>query len=321
MTFTSLKEDQTFLTDLSQSLDGLLANDTNNLVRQKTAWSLSNLSEVLVENRDKLGKAFTDEFNLNVWLALLDTASHACTRESDKLKSYLVRTLGNLISYITVFDIEYLAKEINLNKLEAAITSSIEALCQCRHVKMLKVKWNLSHAIGVSMRKFSTWELQLRNPRWLQMFYDTLLFLFTESSNFKVRINACIALMTVNIYDRGRVGLDAIGRCQKDSIYIELWTSLLEVLAKVNSGDQSCDDELDHKATLIHQLCRFFTYLCKYLKLEDLGKCLQRIRSESVDSMTSHELRKILLEYIKNIFEQIEANKQEGKVLDTKCFI
>ncbi len=99
VTFTSLKEDQTFLNDLSQSLQDLLTNDTNNLVRQKTAWSLSNLSEVLVENRDKLGKAFTDEFNLNVWLGLLDTASHACLRESDKLKSYLVRTLGNLIRY------------------------------------------------------------------------------------------------------------------------------------------------------------------------------------------------------------------------------
>ena len=99
VTFTSLKEDQSFLSDLSFSLQELLANDNNNLVRQKTAWSMSNLSEVLVENSDKLGKAFTDEFNLTVWLGLLDTASNACERESDKLKSYLVRTLGNLIKY------------------------------------------------------------------------------------------------------------------------------------------------------------------------------------------------------------------------------
>jgi hypothetical protein len=208
---------------------------------------------------------------------------------------------------------EYLDKEINLAKLEAAITHSIEALCQCRNVKMLKVKWNLSHAIGVSMRKFSAWDLQLRNPAWLQMFYDTLLYLFTESSNFKVRINACIALMTVNIYDRGRIGLDATGTSRKDSIYIELWTSLLEVLARVNSGEQSCEDELQHKATLVHQLCRFFTYLCKYLRLDDLEKCLQRIKSESNNLMKSHELRKILLEYIRTIFDQIEANKLEGK--------
>lgn len=63
---------------------------------------MSNLSEVIVENSDKLGKAFTDEFNLNVWLELLDTASNACEREPDKLKSYLVRTLGNLIKYLFV---------------------------------------------------------------------------------------------------------------------------------------------------------------------------------------------------------------------------
>lgn len=46
VTYTSLKEDQNFLSDLTSCLLSALANETNNLVRQKTAWSMSNLSEV-----------------------------------------------------------------------------------------------------------------------------------------------------------------------------------------------------------------------------------------------------------------------------------
>lgn len=91
------------------------------------------------------------------------------------------------------------------------------------------------------------------------MFYDTLLELFTESSNFKVRINACIALMTVNIYDRSSIGLKsrketATTGKYNESIYIELWMSLVSVFSKLNSGEQSDDDEVQHKATLIHQV-------------------------------------------------------------------
>ena len=250
VTFTSLKEDQTFLNDLSCSLINLLTNDTNNLVRQKSAWSLSNLSEVLVENGDKLGRTFTDEFNLTIWLRLLDTASNLCIRESDKLKSYLVRTLGNLINYVTLIDVEWLKKELKLDIVISSITKAIEALCSCKNVKMLKVKWNLSHAIGVAMRQFNTWPLQMNHPKWLSVFYDTLLELFTLSNNFKVRINACIALMNINLNRNG----------VNDSIYSKLWFSLLDTFTKTNNENISLLDatnEAQHKITLLHQVINF----------------------------------------------------------------
>lgn len=180
-----------------------------------------------------------------------------------------------IISYITVFDVECLEREINRSKLEASIGRGIDSLCQCRHVKMLKVKWNLSHAIGVSMRKFSTWQLQLLNPSWLQMFYNTLLDLFTESSNFKVRINACIALMTVNIYDRGSIGIEldstatrqsssssrnALAAYSQEPIYLQLWISLIGVFSKLYVGEPIVDEsnEVQHKASLIHQVSWVF---------------------------------------------------------------
>jgi len=268
VTFTSLKEDQTFLNDLSQCLIALLTNDTNNLVRQKTAWSLSNLSEVLVENGDKLGRTFTDEFSLTIWLRLLDTASNLCIRESDKLKSYLVRTLGNLINYVTLIDVDLIKNELRFDLVTVSITRAIEALCSCKNVKMLKVKWNLSHAIGVAMRQFNTWSLQINNPKWLQLFYDTLLDLFTLSNNFKVRINACIALMNISL---SRTDNNTISQNANESIYFKLWFSLMDTFTKtINENINLLDatNEAQHKTTLLHQVMKIFNiywYLIIYL--------------------------------------------------------
>ena len=252
VTFVSLKEDQQFLNDLSMCLVNLLTTDTNNLVRQKAAWSLSNLSEVLVENRDKLGKVFTDEFSLSIWLRLLDSAS-LCTRDSDKLKSYLVRTLGNLINYITWFDLETIRKDLgDLGKVEKAITKSVEALCSCRYAKMLKVKWNLSHAIGIAMKQFLGWRLEIASPRCIQMFYGTLLELFAQSNNFKVRINACVALMSSGLSERSLL-VSEDGK----PIYISLWCSLFDAFNKLGNQCLSLVDannESQHKNTLIHQV-------------------------------------------------------------------
>lgn len=302
VTFASLKEDQAFLNDLSMSLLNLLSQDQNNLVRQKAAWSMSNLSEVLVENGDKLGKLFTDEFNLNTLIKLLNTSTNSCHKESDKIKSYLVRSLGNFINYASLID-------NNSSNLESSISKAIEALCSCRNVKMLKVKWNLSHAIGVAMRRFNTWNLQITNPQWLTLFYDTLNELFTQSNNFKVRINACIAIMTINL---------KIEKSNYD-IYIRLWASLIENFSKLNNGDENeLNLEVQHKNTLIFQLCKLFTYLTKYLQRDYLKplteSCFNSLKiTNRKDDKIIHlnELRNFLTDYIDSIFKQIEINKLE----------
>ncbi|CAF0791844.1 unnamed protein product [Brachionus calyciflorus] len=320
VTFTSLKEDQNFLTDLSVCLLNLISNDSNNLVRQKTAWSMSNLSEVLIENVERVGGVFTEEFNLKIWYRLLDSASSACQRESDKLKSYLVRTLGNLISYISSVDVEIVKNQLDLISVEKSISKAVESLCSCKNVKMLKVKWNLSHAIGVAMKRFSNWSLHFDNPKWLEIFFDTLLELFTQSNNFKVRINACIALMNINSSDINIIRAD-----EKDSIYIKIWTGLIEGFSKLKNENIDANNEIQHKNNLTHQLCKLFTFLCKYLRVEDLekimNKCLNNLKlnsmpknltnSELNKSLTINELRSYFVNYIKSIYDQIETYKQD----------
>lgn len=142
----------------------------------------------MIENGEKLGTAFTDEFHVSQWLRLIDTVSHTCRTDSDKIKSYLVRALGNLISYASLIDPEHFLNELGKSRevVERAVERAIDALCACRHVKMLKVKWNLSYAIGVATRRFGQWRMALDNPKWLLVFANTLWELFANSNNFKV---------------------------------------------------------------------------------------------------------------------------------------
>lgn len=249
VTFASLKEDQNFLTDLSLCLLNLINNDSNNLVRQKTAWSISNLSEVLIENIERVGNVFIEEFNLSIWYQLLESTTHACYRESEKLKSYLVRALGNLINYASSTDIELIKNQFDLVKVERSISKAIETLCMCKNVKMLKVKWNLSHAIGVAIKRFNNWSLADKNSQWLQLFYGTLLELFSSSSNFKVRINACIALMSINTSD-----VNIMRTNTNDSIYLKIWYGLIEGFSKLKNENIDATNEIQHKNTLTHQV-------------------------------------------------------------------
>jgi hypothetical protein len=258
VTYTSLKEDQNFLNDLSVCLLAALSNETNNLVRQKTAWSMSNLSEVLIENGDKLGKIFTDEFRLTVWLRLLDTVTHTCRSESDKMKSYLVRALGNLINYASLVSLEQYESEFgDVEIVERSVGKAIDALCACRNVKMLKVKWNLSYSIGVAMRRFGQWQMAVKNPNWLVAFTDTLWELFAQSSNFKVRINACNALMTVNLNDKSLKVTGPPTTGEQVSIYLKLWSGLIDAFTQLKNDNIDATNELQHKTTLEHQVNGF----------------------------------------------------------------
>jgi hypothetical protein len=336
--FTSLKEDTIFLNDVSQCLLNLLNNDTNNLIRQKAAWSLSNLSEVLMENSDRMNKLFIDQFRIYIILDLLKVATKTCfSRESDKFKSYIVRALGNFINYISRIDEAlYLCETppIDINYVEVCVSRAIEALCQCKHGKMLKIKWNLSHAIGVAikyqMNGNNEWFLEQRNPNWMNMFYDTLIELFSTSLNYKVRINACIALMTINLnHDRNKSKLitksDNIDSrsCleQVMTLYIRLWTVLIDAFNKVsnsseNNSTQSAKNEIQHEITLVHELCKLFTYLCKHIRINDLNGLIFQFEKCLKPNNTENSIRNKLVNHLTNytdkIINNIESYKLEG---------
>ena len=223
---------------------------------------------------------------------------------------------------------------MDVSTIERSIGRAVDALCSCRTAKMLKVKWNLSHAIGVAMRHFDAWRMQLSNAIWLKTFYDTLIEMLTQSSNYKVRINACHALMTLNMSEksfiRGNKYFNNNEQQQQQSacIYLRLWTSLMTSFAKIdnnnnnNSNNNSSEsnatvnrldaaDEAQHKQTLVTQLCRLFVYLCKYLRADDIGALMEQLRAAQWTGPVGKRqlLRAHLAAYIRGIFEQVEANK------------
>lgn len=237
VTFQSLKEDVFFLNDFGQCVLRLM-DDHNTLVRQKCAWSFGNLSEILVENKEKLGLIFVDEFDFNTVLQLLQKAYESCSKESDKIKSYLVRTLANLLNYLP--NRQY---DQNIQKL---ITLAINELLQCKKCKMLKVKWNLCHSIGVCLKNSET----LSQQQWQMAFYNTLIEFFVSSTNYKVRINACVAL---NQQNKREFGFNLV--------YFQLWSRVFEVFEKVieNESDRG-NYELQHKNMLFLQVRILFSY-------------------------------------------------------------
>ena len=262
ITYPSLKEDFKFIYDLIDCIMVILQNDTNNLVKQKCTWSLSNLSEILIENKDKLASVFVENFNSLIFFRLLKITTEVCARESDKIKSYLVRTLGNLLSYVTddfrncinndsSDDVAHLNRHVlTKQQVDDQITRSIECLIQCGSAKMLKVKWNLCHSFGIVLRNSHV----LKQISWQTSIFKTLIGFLLENPNFKIKINSIIALMQLQKRDFGL-----------NLFYYKLWTSLFRSFFCIHFENQSISDssnEFEHKKTLIQQVSNATCAFC-----------------------------------------------------------
>jgi hypothetical protein len=258
ITYPSLKEDFKFIYDLVNCIMKILENDSNNLVKQKCTWSLSNLSEVLIENKDKLASIFVENFNSFIFFRLLRLTTEVCARESDKIKSYLVRTLGNLLNYVSesFINCENSSSDqlmITMNRqnrnsltqqqINDQITRSIDCLIQCGQAKMLKVKWNLCHSFGIVLRNSHV----LNRAIWQTSIFETLIGFCLNNPNFKIKINSIIALMQLQKRDYGL-----------NLFYSRLWSCLFRSFFSINFENQSNTDtsnEFEHKKTLIQQVC------------------------------------------------------------------
>jgi hypothetical protein len=99
-----------------------------------------------LENKSANGPSH-EYLNHNLYFRLVKCSVDVCMRESDKIKSYLVRTLGNLLNYL---DENLLHQKLdnNADSINGYVTNAVKQLIACRNTKMLKVKWNLCYSIG-----------------------------------------------------------------------------------------------------------------------------------------------------------------------------
>jgi hypothetical protein len=176
------------------------APDPNNkAVRVSASWALANLTDTLLQaERERRGDmAEEDAFPVRLArsvlqrsvVAALDTASAVNT------KSNAVRCVGNMLFYLTR---DRLGSEQEFDSLMASGTQCL--VTNIRSGKIMKIRWNACYAASNVLRK----EGLEAAYGWKQDLLDCLLDTVVHFNNFKVRINAAVALGSVA--HRGTLG-------------------------------------------------------------------------------------------------------------------
>ncbi|CAH1231205.1 HEATR6 [Branchiostoma lanceolatum] len=244
--YPCLKEDISFLADVAQACT-LGLEEKNLSCRWKAAWSLGNLSNTIVSNREELGADFTDNFS-DVLLQSLFNLALKSAADHDKVKSNAVRTLGNLVRFLRpeAFD------KINFRQY---VEQTAQVLTKCVKTGMAKVRWNACYAVG---NMFNNPALPLGVAPWAPSLYSALQEAIKDCKNFKVRINATLALTVPALREH-------FGSQEQFS---ELWGCLADTLV----GTERVEDfsEFKYRDTLREQLCGSLVHLTGLACREDL---------------------------------------------------
>ncbi|CAG8437478.1 9765_t:CDS:10 [Scutellospora calospora] len=184
--FPSLQQDTKFASDMALTVIQQMS-DQNLLVRVRSSWALGNLCDtmVILSNPSNISQGVTprnanlNEFLINVLWAKIVKAGLSAANDNDKVRPNGVRTLGSIIH---VLPTNFIVRE------ERGLIKDV-------------VRWNACYAASNMLRnpnfpigqKSNTWSVQL---------YDALIRAVQTSKNFKVRINASLALATPTTRDK-----------------------------------------------------------------------------------------------------------------------
>ncbi|XP_028392050.1 HEAT repeat-containing protein 6-like isoform X2 [Dendronephthya gigantea] len=277
-----LREDTVFVTDTANAaLNGL--NDSVLLVRMRAAWTLANLSDALVINKNIDESTFVYEFSENLLLRLIN-ASLKASEDSEKVRCNIVRTLGNLAKYLSKENVE---KQVFL----AAVEKKFEVLSKCILNGQMKTRWNACYAAGNVYSNLSLPNGQTSASIQMQ---DALLFVVNSCKNFKVRINAVNALAVPSL--RG---------CYGDEIqFAKVWRCLVETLSITK--DISDFSEFKYRDNLREQICKTICHLVSLTEVGDLQHILPAIQLYQDD----------LTEQLTNFYQKQLKQNEVSNVLD-----
>ncbi|CAG8467088.1 2678_t:CDS:10 [Paraglomus brasilianum] len=178
--FPSLHEDTSFITDMAVSIFEQISN-TNLMVRMRSSWALGNLCDTLVNlssDAERLMEFLTED----IWIRLL-RAGLAASNDNDKVRPNGVRILG---SVLRIGPKTYLMKEHN-----GLVREAVLMIIKNFEYSSLKVRWNACYAAANMLRNV---HLPISSDTWANMLYEALIKAMTSAKNFKVRINASLAL-------------------------------------------------------------------------------------------------------------------------------
>ncbi|KAI9497178.1 armadillo-type protein [Zychaea mexicana] len=183
--FPTLHEDPLFVSDMASAVLEQMG-DKALLVRARASWAQGNLCDALVMESEKPEFDIREWVSMQVWADILTTATSAAL-DNDKLRSNAVRSIGSLLR-ITPHDYFGFGRNLQLvKKAMSGVTKNIES-------GSLKTRWNACHAASNMLKnpEFPIGDSD-RHP-WTDALYHALIQSVRQCRNYKVRINACLAL-------------------------------------------------------------------------------------------------------------------------------
>ncbi|KAI8070052.1 armadillo-type protein [Gongronella butleri] len=188
--FPTLREDECFVSDVATAiLNGM--EDSSLLVRLRASWAQGNLCDALVITNDSLETfQLQERISFHTWTRMLHTANHAAL-DNDKLRPNAVRALGGLLRVTPEVYFDHPSSMPLVQGAMATLIKNMEA-------GSLKTRWNACHAASNLLKNpgmpIGYLKAQEKQFPWTARFYKSLLQCMTNCKNYKVRINACLAL-------------------------------------------------------------------------------------------------------------------------------
>ncbi|CAH1801099.1 unnamed protein product [Owenia fusiformis] len=244
--YPCLREDVCFVADTANKVIELM-EESNLSVRIKTAWVLGNISDALVVNKEENDEAFLEDFSDVLLLRLFNVASKAA-QDNDKVKSNGVRAIGNLVRYIQ-------PRSWGKKNVVEAIDQAIIALTKAVTSGSMKARWNACYAVG---NMFKNPLLPVGTANWTSQIYSSLCSVVKDCKNYKVRINAALALS--NIQQRSMYG--------DSGMFLSVWRSLIEALESTEDIHDFADYK--YRDTLVDQICVTVVQLVCLIAVDDL---------------------------------------------------
>ncbi|XP_059614918.1 HEAT repeat-containing protein 6 [Phlebotomus argentipes] len=234
--FPSLRDDLVFVENTAEMVADLVPVGEE-LSRVKAAWALGNITDIQHLKSDSP----LDRLRDDLLMKMLRISIGAC-EDQYKVRYNIVRAIGNLL---------FLVREDLLSQpaWQDLVRTVVECLIvNARDVKYTKVRWNACYALGNMMRNpcFYT-DTAVKRLNWQTRVFPTLCDLIVKNPNFKVRINATVALGTVP--RREDYGQHFVG----------VWAALTQALEQ---ADNLVDfTEYKHRDNLMDQLCLTLAHL------------------------------------------------------------
>ncbi|KAJ0964271.1 hypothetical protein J5N97_029393 [Dioscorea zingiberensis] len=259
-------------------------------VRITASWALANICDSL---RHKATTSFSEcssSLNLDPGsVSVLVESALRLTKDGDKIKSNAVRALGNLSRFIQFTDLsspkfstpDYTSlndspeginqlldndckTNFGLSSADAWKVSGfrdsdwlermVQAFVSCVTTGNVKVQWNVCHALG---NLFMNDTMKLTNMSWASAVYSILLLLLRDSTNFKIRIHAAVALAV------------PASRLDYGSSYADVVQSLVHVLESLSSDQASSPSSFKYKGSLEKQVTLTTLHVLGFVTTED----------------------------------------------------